>query len=81
MKKGAVFDEKKLNWLCGQHLSDKEPEELLEGVRALHKEWNKDEKMAYLLDVIEMVKNRAKSLSELVEFSDYFFDDPKSYDE
>ena len=81
VKKGAVFDEKKLNWLCGQHLSDKEPEELLEGVRALHKEWNKDEKMAYLLDVIEMVKNRAKSLSELVEFSDYFFDDPKSYDE
>ena len=23
VKKGAVFDEKKLNWVCGQHLSNK----------------------------------------------------------
>ncbi len=81
VKKGAVFDEKKLSWICGQHLSEKGSEELLASIRALNPDWQKDENGAYVLEVIEMVKSRAKSLSELVEYSDYFFTDPKSFDE
>ncbi|MEE2876681.1 MAG: glutamate--tRNA ligase [Candidatus Neomarinimicrobiota bacterium] len=81
IKKGAVFDEKKLNWICGQHLSGKESRDLLASLRSLDQEWHKDENQDYLLKVIEMVKPRAKSLSELDQYSDYFFTDPTSFDE
>ena len=73
VKKGAVFDEKKLNWVCGQHLSNKKSNELLSEMRELYGNWNENENEKYILDVIDIVKTRVKSLTELQYFSNYFF--------
>lgn len=81
VKKGAVFDEKKLNWVCGQHLSNKKSNELLLDMRELYGEWNEKENENYILDVIDIVKARVKSLTELEYFSNYFFNDPIDFDE
>jgi glutamyl-tRNA synthetase len=50
-------------------------------MRELDPDWHSDQDESYLLNVIEMVKSRTKSLSELNKFSDYFFTDPQSFDE
>ncbi|HHZ80374.1 MAG TPA: hypothetical protein EYN59_04570 [Candidatus Marinimicrobia bacterium] len=81
VKKGGVFDEKKLNWVCGQHMSGKSSQDLLNTMRELEPDWHSDQDENYLFNVIEMVKSRTKSLSELNEFSGYFFADPQSFDE
>ena len=81
VKKGAVFDEKKLNWVCGQHLSNKISNELLSEMRELYGNWNENENEKYILDVIDIVKTRVKSLTELQYFSNYFFNDPIDFDE
>ena len=81
VKKGGVFDEKKLNWICGQHMSDNSSQDHLNTMRELDPDWHSDQDESYLLNVIEMVKSRTKSLSELNEFSGYFFTDPQSFDE
>tara|TARA_B100000029_G_scaffold469650_1_gene507702 strand:- start:14584 stop:16008 length:1425 start_codon:yes stop_codon:yes gene_type:complete len=81
VKKGAVFDDKKLNWVCGQHLSNKESNELLFEMRELYGDWQHDEEEKYVLDVINIVKTRVKSLTELEYFSRYFFTDPIDFDE
>ena len=81
VKKGGVFDEKKLNWVCGQHMSGKSSQDLLNTMRELEPDWHNDQDENYLFNVIEMVKSRTKSLSELNEFSGYFFADPQSFDE
>ena len=81
VKKGAVFDEKKLNWVCGQHLSNKKSNELLLNMRELYEDWNEKENEDYILDVIDIVKTRVKSLTELEHFSNYFFNDPINFDE
>ena len=81
-RKSAVFDHKKLLWINGQHLSSKSSEELLPLVE---NEWNLPaadyEGSDYLMKVINIVKTRAKTREELVNFGNYFFNDPTEFDE
>ena len=81
-KRSAIFDYKKLIWLNGQHLSSKSTEELLPIVST---DWgltpDKDLDDVYLKKVLELVKARAKTREELINFGKYFFEDPDSYDE
>ena len=81
-KRSAIFDYKKLIWLNGQHLSSKSAEELLPIVST---DWgitpDKDIDDVYLKKVLELVKARAKTREELINFGKYFFEDPDSYDE
>lgn len=81
-KRSAIFDYKKLIWLNGQHLSSKSVEELLPIVST---DWgitpDKDIDDVYLKKVLELVKARAKTREELINFGKYFFEDPDSYDE
>lgn len=81
VKKGAIFDAKKLNWISGQHMSERAAHELLSAMRSVTPDWHIGQEESYLLNVIEMVKSRTKSLSELDDFSAYFFSAPKSFDE
>ena len=81
-KRSAIFDYKKLIWLNGQHLSSKSAEELLPIVSAdwgLTPDTELDD--VYLKKVLELVKARAKTREELINFGKYFFEDPDSYDE
>ena len=81
-KRSAIFDYKKLIWLNGQHLSSKSVEELLPIVST---DWgitpDKEIDDVYLKKVLELVKARAKTREELINFGKYFFEDPDSYDE
>lgn len=80
-KKAAVYDEKKLHWVSGQHLFKLSPDILLSQIRNMYPEWKKDHDDAYNRNVLELLKLRAKSLIELTEMSSYFYYDPAEYEE
>lgn len=84
--KGAVLDEKKLDWMNGQYMAEASPEALLGEVLKLWKDRgivpaDKSADDPYLITVIRMLKDRSKRLTELVDNSVYFFKDPESYEE
>ncbi|MDZ7292315.1 MAG: glutamate--tRNA ligase [candidate division KSB1 bacterium] len=86
-KSGAVFDEKKLEWMNGQYLSAASVERLLPLVKkafldagvltAPELESNHE----YLRHVIELLKSRVKLIPEFATYGAYFFRDPEHYDE
>ena len=81
-KKAAVFDNKKLDWLSGQHIMKSESEELLDSIRSLKPDWApnglSDE---YLFSIISHLKGRSKTLLDIINQSGYFFNDPIKYDQ
>lgn len=80
-KKSAVFDERKLEWVSGQHIYKKTPSELLNGLRSINPEWRKNEEKKYLINVIQLMQERVKCLIDLQNNTNYFFEDPTEYDE
>ena len=80
-KKPAVFDEKKLHWISGQHIFNSSAQSIFDGIRKINPDWRKNEREEYILNVIKLVKLRAKSLDEFQKISVYFFEDPETYDE
>ena len=79
-KKGAVWDEKKLHWISGQYVMNASTEFLLESLRSIHPDWGKGSAISFLISIIDLLKVRAKSLTEFINQSEYFFHDPESYD-
>ena len=80
-KKSAVFDEKKLQWMSGQHIYKKSASEILNSIRFNDPDWRKSDDEHYVLKVIELMKERVKSLRDMREMTGMFFDDPQEYDE
>jgi glutamyl-tRNA synthetase len=84
--KAAVFDEKKLDWMNGRYLSDTSVQDLAKETVRLWKEKGtisaeRDENDPYLRTVITLLKDRSKRITEIVDNSLYFFNDPQSYEE
>jgi glutamyl-tRNA synthetase len=82
-KSGAVFDIEKLNWLNGEHLRKKSGSEIL----SLLKEELKNSKYKnnsysddYLLNIIEVMKERVIFVKEFFEKSSYFFEAPAEFE-
>ena len=80
-KKGAVFDQKKLNWISGQHLSMQDNRDILSQARAINPDWGMTKPDDFCLVVAELMKQRSKSLVDLMDQSGYFFHDPSEFDE
>ena len=80
-KKGAVWDDKKLHWLSGQHVQNKTSQLLLEEIRLLESDWGKNADISQLINIIDALKPRAKSLQEFILKSKFFFISPESFDE
>lgn len=80
-KKSAVFDEKKLQWMSGQHIYKKSASAILNSIRFNDPDWRKSDDEHYVLKVIELMKERVKSLRDMQEMTEMFFDDPNNYDE
>ncbi len=80
-KKSAVFDERKLQWMSGQHIYKKSASEILNSIRFNDPDWRKSDDEHYVLKVIELMKERVKSLRDMQEMTGMFFDDPLEYDE
>ena len=78
-KKSAVFDQKKLNWISGQHLVGQTNQDILTGIRNIQPQWGQSKNNDYCSGVIELIKPRSKSLVELIEQSEYFFNDPEEF--
>ena len=79
-KKGAVYDEKKLNWISNKHLIEMQDGEILTEIRSIDPDWHTNRSDEYNHLVINQMKPRVRSLQGLIESSDYFYTDPMEYD-
>jgi len=86
-KSGAVFDEKKLEWMNGQYMSLASVERLAPlvekafiaaGVVTVAEIQNERD---YFRRVIALLKTKAKVIADFVSFGAYFFRDPGQYEE
>lgn len=80
VKKGAIFDIKKLEWVSGQHLSIKSPKDFLELIYEINSNWGLSQSEEYLFKVIDILKSRVRTINDIISYSDYFFNDPKEFD-
>tara|TARA_B100000003_G_scaffold208908_1_gene231136 strand:- start:659 stop:2068 length:1410 start_codon:yes stop_codon:yes gene_type:complete len=75
-KNSAVFDEKKFNWISGQHLSLQLNENILAELKNIDINWGKHLSNDICISIIETMKVRSNSLIELIDQSHYFFHNP-----
>ncbi|MCX7725503.1 MAG: glutamate--tRNA ligase [Chitinispirillaceae bacterium] len=83
--KAAVFDETKLEWMNGVYLAERSVDSIVEEIIPLLKEKGLVEEnnfeREYIKKVVELLKIRSKKIPDLVNFSEYFFKDPVSYED
>ncbi|MDG1847565.1 MAG: glutamate--tRNA ligase [Candidatus Marinimicrobia bacterium] len=80
-KKSAVFDMTKLDWVSSQKILAKKSSELLELINDFDSSWSSGNRNNdFLVKVIEIIKDRLKTLSDVKDHS-YFFKDPTGFDE
>ena len=75
-KKSAIFDDQKCNWISGQHLTLQSNEDIFSELKNIDINWGKKLPDTVCLNILEIMKVRSNSLKDLMEQSDYFFDDP-----
>jgi glutamyl-tRNA synthetase len=80
-KAGAVFGREKLEWMNSEYIRRKSPEELLVLVRPLASERGYNVSDDYLVKVIKLMQERARTILDFVDFSVYFFAAPTDYEE
>ena len=80
-KAGAVFGREKLEWMNSEYIRKKSPEELLKLVKPIAADRDVDVTDDYLLKVIKMMQERARSVNDFIDFSKYFFTAPTQYEE
>jgi len=82
--KSAAFDEKKLEWMNGQHIHHKDSNWLADylrtGLAAVGVDASQVEQ-AKLVYIVNLLKTRVHFLKEIPEMSVYFFKAPTVYDE
>ncbi len=78
-KSGAIFNEKKLDWLNAYYIKQLKPGEILEKIRPfIPAGWLKKKRL--LMKIIEAEKERVKAFSDFKELTGFFFELP-DYDE
>jgi glutamyl-tRNA synthetase len=86
-KTAAIYDVKKLTWMNGHYLNEKNLDEVIDLVIPYFREKNlipqqlNVEEMAYLRQVVGAVRTRVKTLAEVADASEYFYKDDFSYEE
>ncbi|MBC8399935.1 MAG: glutamate--tRNA ligase [Candidatus Marinimicrobia bacterium] len=79
-KKGAIYDEKKLNWVSSKHLLAMTDDDILAGIRSIDPGWQTGRPDNYNRRVIAQMKPRVRSLQGLMEDSTFFYQVPEEYD-
>ncbi|HWP97062.1 MAG TPA: glutamate--tRNA ligase [Syntrophomonadaceae bacterium] len=79
----AVYDTEKLTWMNGHYLAQADPHRLalLLGDEAERRSWPVKDSPEYFLGVIKLLQSRAKTIRDILEQADYFFEDPNGYDD
>ena len=71
-KKSATYDQKKFNWISLQHLMKEDSEKVLNRLASIDPEWGESKSQDYLIKVIDLIKPRSNSLTDLINQSQYF---------
>ena len=79
-KKSATYDQKKFNWISSQHLMKEDSDKVLDRLASIDPEWGEYKSQDYLVKVIDLIKPRSNSLTDLIDQSQYFFSSPKNFD-
>ena len=80
-KKSAIFDTTKLDWVSSQNIFGISAAELVDIVNKFDPTWcGEGHSLDYLVRVIELIKDRIKTLSDIKENTSYFFNHPTEYD-
>lgn len=80
-KGGAIFDRPKLLWMNSIYLRKVDTEEIYNMLEPLIKENNINKSKEYVIKVFNLLKERISFAHELIDFADYMWDKPKSFDE
>jgi len=81
-KKSAVFDTTKLEWVSSQNIFKIPAAKLVDIVSEFDPTWcGEGHNLDYLVNVIDLIKDRIKTLSDIKENAFYFFNHPTEYDE
>jgi len=82
-RSAAIYDLKKLAWMNGYYLSAVSLERLIRlvEVQATQNGWLRTDNIDYFHKVIDLVRTRAKTVNEILDLAQYFFEDPETYDE
>ncbi len=75
-RSGARFDEQRLLWLNGQHIRRLSVEELSSRVESFWPENAASASDTYKKQVLELIQDRLKALTDLPQSSSYFFETP-----
>lgn len=75
-KSGARFDEQRLLWLNGQHIRLLSLDDLYDRVAGFWPQSASTATEEYKKEVLALVQDRLKTLTDLPTITDYFFDDP-----
>ncbi len=78
-KKSAIFDEKKLLWVSGQHMANASIDTTITELEKLKPDWATGQASSYKKDVLKLTKERSKTLIDLIEISETFFSSQISY--
>lgn len=76
-KGGAVFNQEKLDWFNNQYLRKLSAEEIYECLKPFLKENKIESPPSFIKKVIEVLKERMKTLIEFFELADFFFNLPE----
>ena len=79
-KKPATFDEKKLLWVSGQQMATMNTKVAISELESLSDKWGLNQDLKYKNNVVDLIKDRSKTLNDLIEISDVFFQDDIIYD-
>lgn len=75
------FDREKLLWMNGYYIRNMSNEDLYKKICEWSKKWGKDIKMCganynTAIKIVSLIKDRIKTLNEVKDFTDYFFERP-----
>jgi glutamyl-tRNA synthetase len=85
-RKSAIFDSAKLDWVNSEHIKTQSSDKLVDLVFPFLKEAELvtdeefEQKRDYLKNILDLFKNRMKTLGDLAKYGRYFFGDPERYD-
>ena len=80
-KKSAVFDEKKLLWISQQHLTEMSVRDAMNEIYKLNPDWGDGLDWNYLKEIVKLIKDRSKTISEISKMSELFFQESLEYNQ
>lgn len=75
-KKPAIFDEKKLNWISGQHLQKSSLKELMSAIKDLDFTWAENHSEGFIKDLVLLLQERSKNIQDIIELGKIIVSNP-----